>query len=70
MLNVKLASRSVEALKRGDPERIPQTREKSKDPVAVTYLNSTGFLDFARNDGFQAVMCRRLPKPSFLVLSK
>jgi hypothetical protein len=52
MLNVKLASRSVEALKRGHPERIPQTREKSKDPVAVTYLNSTGFLDFARNDDF------------------
>src|ERR1700730_1958303 len=32
------------------PERIPQAREESKDPVAVSQGNSPGFLDFARND--------------------
>jgi hypothetical protein len=32
------------------PERIPQTREKSKDPGAVSKSKSSGFLDFARND--------------------
>jgi hypothetical protein len=32
------------------PERIPRTREKSKDPVAISNSGSSGFLDFARND--------------------
>ena len=35
------------------PERIPQAREESKDPVAVSQGNSPGFLDFARNDEHQ-----------------
>src|SRR5438094_92617 len=33
------------------PERIPQTREESKDPVALPERSSTGSLDFARDDG-------------------
>ena len=32
------------------PERIPQAREESKDPVAASQGNSPGILDFARND--------------------
>jgi hypothetical protein len=34
----------------GHPERIPQTREESKDPAALATGIATGFLDFARND--------------------
>jgi hypothetical protein len=29
------------------PEPIPQAREESKDPVAVSQGNSPGFFDFA-----------------------
>ena len=32
------------------PEQIPRTRENSKDPVAISKAESSGFLDFARND--------------------
>jgi hypothetical protein len=32
------------------PEPIPQAREESKDPVAVSQGNSPGFFDFAQND--------------------
>jgi hypothetical protein len=32
------------------PQRIPQAREESKAPVAVSQGNSPRILDFARND--------------------
>ena len=32
------------------PERIPRTREESKDPREITLSSATGFLDCARND--------------------
>ena len=42
---------SVTARGHCHPERIPRTREKSKDPAKLAVGCATGFLDFARNDG-------------------
>lgn len=49
------------------PERIPQTREKSKDLAELLSCRMAGFLDFARDDCLDESVCL---DPAYLPLLK